>query len=70
MENLKAFIPSVINQDYHDFEIILINDGSSDDTLSVMKSFETENDHVRIVDVKPVEAVVDSNTIQVSFNFS
>jgi glycosyltransferase involved in cell wall biosynthesis len=55
-ENLKAFIPSIINQDYHDFEIILINDGSSDDTLSVMKSFETENNHVRIVDVKPVEA--------------
>lgn len=55
-ENLKAFIPSIINQDYHDYEIILINDGSSDDTLSVMKSFETENDHVRIVDVKPVEA--------------
>ena len=54
-ENLRSFIPSILEQDYRDFEIILINDGSQDDTLSVMKAFQASNSNVKIVDVKPVE---------------
>lgn len=55
-KNLKAFLPSVIHQDYENFEIVLINDGSSDDTLEVMSSFSKANQNIKIVDVKPVEA--------------
>lgn len=54
-ENLKNFIPKILNQDYHDFEVILINDGSQDESLSIMKSFESVNDNIKIVDVKPIE---------------
>jgi len=35
-ENLKKLLPSVIAQDYPEFEIVLINDDSKDDTLEVM----------------------------------
>ena len=39
-ENLKNFLPSILNQEYQDFEVVLINDASSDETLDVMESFE------------------------------
>ncbi len=34
-ENVSKFIPLLIQQDYPDFEIILIDDASSDNTLEV-----------------------------------
>ena len=37
-QNLKAFLPQIINQEYSNFEIVLINDASRDDTLEVMVS--------------------------------
>ncbi|MFS4484092.1 glycosyltransferase [Hyunsoonleella sp. 2307UL5-6] len=55
-ENLKAFIPYVINQEYQNFEIVLINDFSSDDTLEVMEEFALINQNIKIVNVEPVEA--------------
>ena len=55
-ENLKKFLPSIINQDYPDFEIVLINDASNDSTLKVMKRFEKEYQNIKIVDVKSIEA--------------
>jgi len=56
VENLKEFIPLILNQNYPTFELILINDDSSDDTLDVMKSFQSSHSNVKIVDVKPIEA--------------
>lgn len=54
--NLKALIPSILNQDYASFEIILINDASNDNTLDVMEAFAVKNDNVKIVNVKNNEA--------------
>lgn len=55
-ENLKAFLPSLINQDYSKFQIVLINDASYDDTLVVMESFAEKHKNIKIVDVKNNEA--------------
>ncbi|OEK09009.1 glycosyl transferase family 2 [Flavivirga aquatica] len=55
-KNLKAFIPSIISQDYSDFEIVLINDASNDNTLEVIKDFEKQNSNIKVVDVKNTEA--------------
>jgi glycosyltransferase involved in cell wall biosynthesis len=55
-ENLQKFIPSILSQAYPDFEIVLINDASSDDTLEVMEHFETLHKNIKIVDVKNIEA--------------
>lgn len=55
-ENLKSFLPSVIAQDYPDFEIVLIDDDSSDGTLEIMEAFVEKNKNIKLVKVKNVEA--------------
>ncbi|WP_299367981.1 glycosyltransferase [Winogradskyella sp.] len=54
-QNLENNIPLILEQAYADFELVLINDGSSDDTLEVMKRFEAKNKTIKIVDVKTNE---------------
>ena len=41
-ELLPRSIQSVLNQTYDDFELIVVDDGSEDDTASVMKRFSDE----------------------------
>ncbi len=55
-KNLLRNLPSVINQKYQNFEIVLINDASSDNTLEVMEDFKKKNSNIKIVDVKNNEA--------------
>lgn len=55
-ENLKTFLPSIINQNYPEFQIVLINDASRDNTLEIMEDYAKKHDNIKIVDVKNVEA--------------
>lgn len=54
-KNLKEFLPSIMAQSYSDFEVILINDNSKDDTLKVMEDFKEKHDNIKIVNVMPIE---------------
>ena len=55
-ENLKQFVPLVANQKYSDFEIVLINDASSDNTLEIMEQLSEKYERIKVVDVKHNEA--------------
>ncbi|TXD84640.1 glycosyltransferase [Subsaximicrobium wynnwilliamsii] len=55
-DNLKRNIPFLLSQEYPEFELILINDNSSDHTLKVMTGFQKLHENIKIVNVKPVEA--------------
>ncbi len=55
-ENLKNFIPAILNQDYPSFELILINDASVDDTLQVIEDFQQEDPRIKLVNVQNNEA--------------
>ena len=55
-ENVKKFIPLLINQNYHDFEIVIIDDASSDDTLEIFEAFEKQHSNIKLVKVENNEA--------------
>ncbi len=55
-ENLLKHIPLWLAQEYPDFELILINDASVDDTLEVMEQFAERDSRIQIVNVKNNEA--------------
>lgn len=46
---LSYSIQSVINQTYHNWELFLINDGSTDKSLSIARSFEVVDDRITVV---------------------
>ena len=55
-ENVKKYIPLLAEQNYPDFEIVLIDDASSDETLEVFEEFENQYPNIRLVKVKNNEA--------------
>jgi len=55
-ENLQKHIPFWLNQTYSNYEIILINDASVDDTLEVMEHYAEQDSRIQIVNVKNNEA--------------
>lgn len=55
-KNLLRFFPSILEQSYKNFEIVLINDASSDCTLEVMEEFHDHHPNIKIVNVQNNEA--------------
>lgn len=55
-ENLSENIPLLLAQDYPNFELIIINDASSDHTLEIMEQFAETDARVKLVNVKNNEA--------------
>jgi glycosyltransferase involved in cell wall biosynthesis len=55
-ENLKRHIPLWLEQEYPEFELILVNDASHDKTLEVMEAFAEKDGRLKIVNVKNNEA--------------
>ncbi|WP_455628934.1 glycosyltransferase [Parabacteroides chinchillae] len=45
-ENLEKYLPSLLTQDYPDYEIIVVNDGSTDESDNVLKAYENEYKHL------------------------
>jgi glycosyltransferase involved in cell wall biosynthesis len=55
-ENVRNFIPLLLEQDYPDFEIVLIDDASSDNTLEIFEAYEKQYSNVRLVKIQNNEA--------------
>lgn len=55
-QNLKKNIPFWLDQQYPNFELILVNDASMDETLNIIESFAETDERIKIVDVKNNEA--------------
>ncbi|MGV1012630.1 MAG: glycosyltransferase [Flavobacterium sp.] len=55
-ENVKNFIPLLAQQNYPDYEIVLIDDASSDNTLEIFEAFEKQYANIKLVKVQNNEA--------------
>jgi glycosyltransferase involved in cell wall biosynthesis len=44
---LPASLDSILNQDYPNYEVILVDDGSSDETWEIMKRYAAKHPHVK-----------------------
>lgn len=47
---LEKCIKSILKQSYCDFELILVNDGSTDDSLVICQRYEANDNRIRVID--------------------
>ena len=50
-DNLLEFLPFYINQEYNNFEVIVVNDNSVDDSADVLKAFQLQYKALKVVNV-------------------
>lgn len=55
-ENVVKYLPLLAEQNYPDYEIVLIDDASSDTTLDLFEEFERKYNNIRLVKVANNEA--------------
>jgi biofilm PGA synthesis N-glycosyltransferase PgaC len=49
--NLEQFLPAVLNQDYPEFEVVVVNDCSTDATEEVLSQLATQYKHLRYTSI-------------------
>lgn len=54
-ENLKKYLPVILNQHYSDYEVIVVNDCSEDNTSEVLEEFKQKYPHLRTTSIKKDE---------------
>jgi len=50
-KNLKENLPSILDQKYSDFEVIVINDASTDGSNTILESFQNRYEHLKILNL-------------------
>lgn len=51
-QNLLHNLPAILEQDYPDYEVIVVNDASDDDSIELLHSFTKKYPHLRIFDLE------------------
>ena len=49
---LKRCLDSVLAQSYKDFEMVIINDGSTDNSLSICESYAQKDERIEILNLQ------------------
>jgi poly-beta-1,6-N-acetyl-D-glucosamine synthase len=52
-DNLKEFLPSVLEQKYPNFEVIVVDDCSLDDTAILLRDLKLKYSHLKLTSIKP-----------------
>ncbi|MFD2597686.1 glycosyltransferase [Sphingobacterium corticis] len=50
-DNLKQFLPLVLEQDYPQFEVVVVNDCSDDETPWILRELASQHAHLKIIDI-------------------
>lgn len=48
---LKESLDSLLNQSFHDFEVICVDDGSTDNSLSIIKEYSKRDQRIRVISI-------------------
>ena len=48
---IQQFLPDILTQDYPNYEVILVNDNSSDDSENILKEMQQYHKHLQVVTV-------------------
>jgi len=59
-ENLRLYLPEVLKQDYPDYEVIVVNDCSEDDTEEVLNLLSRDHDNLRIATIHKDSSLIHS----------
>lgn len=51
-DNLVEFLPRIFEQEYPEFEVVVVNDCSFDNTGDILKEFATKHSNLKIVTIK------------------
>ncbi|MDR1698369.1 MAG: glycosyltransferase [Prevotellaceae bacterium] len=49
---LEQCLNSVLNQTFTDYEVICVNDGSTDESLTILRRYEKRYQHLKVIDTK------------------
>jgi len=52
-KNLKKNLPLILQQDYHNFEVMVVDDASEDNTKEVLTDLQTQYTHLRYISIAP-----------------
>lgn len=55
-EDVKRLLPNLVNQNYHDYELVLVDNASSDETLDIFKEYAQMFSNIRLCRVENNEA--------------
>lgn len=50
-KNLKEYLPHILEQDYPAFEVVVVNDDSTDKTLDVLNGFQKTYAHLKVINM-------------------
>lgn len=54
-ENLENYLPSILEQNYPNFEVVVVNDCSSDDSQYLLERFQKKYSNLRVTTIKEDE---------------
>lgn len=53
-KDINRCLESIVNQDYKNIEVLLINDGSHDNSLNILKEYEKNYKYIKVIDQKNI----------------
>ena len=60
-KKIEKCIKSILNQTFTNFELILVNDGSTDNSINICKKYKLKDNRVRVIDKKNEGSIATRN---------
>ncbi len=64
--NLKRFLPLILEQNYNDYEVIVVNDGSWDDTENIIKDFQEDYNNLYITTIPQETRIISHKKLAIT----